>query len=71
MKIQHILTVATLVATSGLAQAQVDPLHVRVDIDENDAWRFRKGGKAIAFLRGNRNFSTELDLEMTRRGRQD
>jgi sulfide dehydrogenase cytochrome subunit len=29
MKIQHILTVATLVATSGLAQAQVDPLHVR------------------------------------------
>ena len=29
MKIQHVLTAATLVALSGLAQAQVDPLHVR------------------------------------------
>jgi cytochrome c553 len=29
MKIQHLLTAATLVAMSGLAQAQVDPLHVR------------------------------------------
>ena len=29
MKIQHALTAASLVALSGLAQAQVDPLHVR------------------------------------------
>jgi cytochrome subunit of sulfide dehydrogenase len=29
MKIQHALTSAALVALSGLAQAQVDPLHVR------------------------------------------
>ncbi len=29
MKIQHALTAAALVAVSGLAQAQVDPLHVR------------------------------------------
>ena len=29
MKIQHTLTAACLVALSGLAQAQVDPLHVR------------------------------------------
>jgi cytochrome c553 len=29
MKIQHALTAACLVALSGLAQAQVDPLHVR------------------------------------------
>jgi len=29
MKIQHALTAAALVALSGLAQAQVDPLHVR------------------------------------------
>ena len=29
MKIQHVLTAASLVALSGLAQAQVDPLHVR------------------------------------------
>ena len=29
MKIHHTLTAAALVALSGLAQAQVDPLHVR------------------------------------------
>jgi cytochrome c553 len=29
MKIQHALTAAALAALSGLAQAQVDPLHVR------------------------------------------
>ena len=29
MKIQHALTAAALVAMAGLAQAQVDPLHVR------------------------------------------
>jgi RND family efflux transporter MFP subunit len=28
-------------------------VHVRVDIDENDAWRFRSGVRAKAFLRGN------------------
>jgi RND family efflux transporter MFP subunit len=28
-------------------------LHVRVDIDEADAWRFRAGAKAVAYLRGN------------------
>jgi len=35
-------------------------LHIRVDIDENDAWRFRNDAKAVAFLRGNRDYSTEL-----------
>lgn len=28
-------------------------LHLRVDIDEADAWRFRAGARAVAFLRGN------------------
>jgi len=28
-------------------------LHVRVDIDEADAWRFKPGAKAVAYLRGN------------------
>ena len=40
----------------------LDQLHIRVDIDENDAWRFRKEGKAVAYLRGNRNFRTDLNL---------
>lgn len=40
----------------------LEQLHVRVDIDENDAWRFRKESKAVAYLRGNRDFKTELIL---------
>jgi multidrug resistance efflux pump len=40
----------------------IDQLHVRVDIDENDAWRFDKKNKAVAYLRGNRAFKVELEL---------
>ena len=40
----------------------LDQLHIRVDIDENDAWRFRKEGNAVAYLRGNRQFKTDLKL---------
>ena len=37
-----------------------DRLHIRVDIDENDTWRFTPGTKAIASLRGNRDLKTDL-----------
>ncbi|MDP1667010.1 MAG: biotin/lipoyl-binding protein [Methylobacter sp.] len=46
--------------TPLLMLGNMDQLHVRVDIDENDAWRFDKNSKAVAFLRGNRNFKTDL-----------
>ena len=39
-----------------------DPLHVRVDVDENDAWRIRPGAPAIAFVRGNRDLKTPLQF---------
>ena len=45
-----------------LVMGNLDKLHVRVDIDENDAWRFRPDGRAVAYLRGNRNFSAPLTL---------
>jgi HlyD family secretion protein len=45
-----------------LMLGDLQQLHVRVDIDENDAWRFRKESKAVAYLRGNRHFKTELSL---------
>jgi RND family efflux transporter MFP subunit len=45
-----------------LVLGNLDQLHVRVDIDENDAWRFDKNSKAVAFLRGNRNFKVDLKL---------
>jgi hypothetical protein len=33
------------------------PLHIRVDIDELDAWRFGEQGKAVASLRGGKQES--------------
>ena len=50
------------VSTPLLVMGNLDQLHVRVDIDENDAWRFRPEGRAVAYLRGNRDFSTPLTL---------
>ena len=38
-------------------------LHVRVDIDENDAWRVRPGAPATAFVRGNPDLKTSLKFE--------
>jgi len=38
-------------------------LHVRVDIDENDAWRFRSGAQALAYVRGNPDLKTPLRFE--------
>lgn len=37
-------------------------LHVRVDIDESDAWRFQPGAKARAFVRGNSTLSVDLEF---------
>jgi len=36
-----------------LILGDVGELHVRVDVDENDAWRFKSGTKAEGFIRGN------------------
>jgi HlyD family secretion protein len=49
-------------STPLLVMGNLDQLHVRVDIDENDAWRYRPEGKAVAYLRGNRKFSAPLTL---------
>jgi HlyD family secretion protein len=38
----------------------VNTLNVRVDIDENDAWRLHHEAKAVAYVRGNRDLSTSL-----------
>ena len=48
--------------SSLLVLGNLDQVHVRVDIDENDAWRFDKNSKAVAFLRGNRSFEVNLEL---------
>jgi RND family efflux transporter MFP subunit len=53
---------ASLNPTPLMVLGNLDQLHIRVDIDENDAWRFRKEGKAVAYLRGNRQFKTDLNF---------
>lgn len=53
---------AGALSTPLLVLGNLDELHVRVDIDENDAWRFNKSSKAIAYLRGNRDFKVDLTL---------
>lgn len=50
-------------ATPLILFGKLDRMNLRVDIDENDAWKFRKDAAAVAFVRGNRELRTELRLE--------
>lgn len=50
-------------ATPLVLLGAVHPLHVRVDIDENDAWRFQDGAAAEGAVRGNRDIKTGLRFE--------
>jgi len=45
----------------------LDRLHVRVDIDENDAWRFSPDAPAVAYLRGHSEYKTGLTFEYVER----
>lgn len=38
----------------------IEPINVRVDIDEHDAWRLRADAPAIGYLQGNNKISTRL-----------
>ena len=46
-----------------ILMGDLERLHVRVDIDENDAWRFHPNGTAVAFVRGNPKLKTNLTFE--------
>lgn len=37
-----------------------ETLHIRVDIDENDAWRVKPGAAGMAYVRGNSKLSTAI-----------
>lgn len=41
--------------TAQILMGTISPLQMRIDIDEEDCWRFQKGSKATAFVRGNAN----------------
>jgi multidrug efflux pump subunit AcrA (membrane-fusion protein) len=48
--------------TPIIIMGSLKPLFVRVQIDENDVWRFEKGSKAVGFLRSNSRVSYPLTL---------
>lgn len=54
--------VAGAVSTPPILLGAVDRLHVRVDVDENDAWRIRAGAPAQAYVRGNRDLTVPLEF---------
>jgi multidrug efflux pump subunit AcrA (membrane-fusion protein) len=47
-------------AKTQMTLGDLEPLNIRVDIDELDAWRFSEKGKAVASLRGGRQASFPL-----------
>jgi len=47
-------------STPMILLGNTDTLHVRVDVDENDAWRVRAGAKARISLRGNSTLGTDV-----------
>ncbi len=51
---------AGVAAQPWLVLGAVDPLHVRVDVDEHEAWRVKPSAPAVAQVRGNANLSTPL-----------
>ncbi len=53
---------AGVLASPLMTMGAVDPLHVRVDIDEADSWRVDSDTQAIARLRGNPEISVALSF---------
>ena len=51
---------AGMLSTPLMMLGSVDPLYVRADVDEDDAWRIRSGAVATGSLRGNKDISTPL-----------
>ncbi|MFM1848576.1 MAG: hypothetical protein RL417_2050, partial [Pseudomonadota bacterium] len=65
----EVMQVRVRVGEFAPAQSTVSPLmllgdlttlHVRVDIDENDAWRVKSGARAMGYIRGNMSLAAPL-----------
>jgi len=51
---------AGALTTPLMLMGTVNPLHVRADIDEHEAWRVTKGAGATAFIKGNKDITFPL-----------
>ncbi|MDD4072840.1 MAG: biotin/lipoyl-binding protein [Desulfobacterales bacterium] len=56
---------SAVVSPAPILLGNLDRLHVRADINENDAWRFRPDARAVASVRGNSKLKTQLTYEYT------
>ncbi|NGX47156.1 MAG: p-hydroxybenzoic acid efflux pump subunit AaeA [Chlamydiae bacterium] len=52
----------TIFQDSLMVFGSIDPMHVRIDIDEDDAWRVFPGAPAVAFVRGNSEICFSLEF---------
>lgn len=48
---------------SLLLMGSVTPMQVRIDIDEDDAWRYEEGAQATGFVRGNSRINFPLNFQ--------
>ena len=53
---------AGVLSNPMMTMGSIDPLHIRVDIDEADAWRIRPDNPAVARLRGNSGIAARLSF---------
>jgi multidrug efflux pump subunit AcrA (membrane-fusion protein) len=51
---------AAVMATPLILLGGAKPLHVRVDVDEHEAWRVRDGAQAVGHVRGNAELKAPL-----------
>jgi len=51
---------AGVTTTPLILLGQLQPLNIRVDVDEHEAWRVRPEAKAVGSVRGNSNLKTPL-----------
>lgn len=51
-----------ILSTPLILFGDVNALRIRVDVDENEAWRVREGASAVAYVRGNRDLKTPLQF---------
>ncbi len=52
-----------ILETAQILMGTISPLQMRIDIDEEDCWRFKKKSPATAFVRGNAKIHFPLKFE--------
>lgn len=55
-------TAQAIAQGSLILMGTVQPMQVRIDIDEDDAWRYKRGSRATAFVRGNSTINFPLEF---------